>query len=126
MDAQLNKLLLRYGKHVDREGPVQPGDTVDVSIVVTDAGEEVHREESVRVEAVSNLSLRDTTIKDFDKLIVGATKGEARMGKAKISDGAENEAMRGKELDFAITVKSISHVEFPAAHRLLPARHRWV
>ena len=37
--------------------------------------------------------------------MVGATKGETRSTKVTISDGAENEAMRGKEVDVEFTVQ---------------------
>jgi len=113
VSQHLQKLLARYGKLKHRDGPVQPGDALDVDIHVTDDGHVVSKSEQVRVKAMPVLSMRDATINDFDELIVGATKGETRRTQVRISDGAENERMRGKELDVALTVKEISYIELP-------------
>ncbi len=76
--AYIQTLLERYGRQVDRDGPVQPGDSVHFDIVVSDNGEEIVREEDLRAKVVSKLSLSDTTIEDFDQLVVGAETGETR------------------------------------------------
>lgn len=109
----LSKLLARYGKLVEREGAVEPDDALDVDITVTCDGDTITREENVRVRAKPVLSLRDATLGGFGDLIVGAHKGETRKTTAKISEGAEAEAMRGKEVDVAFHVKKISHIELP-------------
>jgi trigger factor len=113
VEQRLQAILLRYGKPAPRDGGVEPGDSLDVDIQVTEEGHHVSSLEGVRVTAAPALSLRDATIEGFGELIAGANRGETRSCKVKISDGAENEAMRGKELDVAFTVRDIRYIKAP-------------
>lgn len=113
VQAELDKLLAKRGRMVDREGPVEPNDILDVQVRVTADDKELSTADKVGVRALPVLSFRDANINDFDKLIVGATKGETRSTKVTIGAGAENVEMRGKEVDVAFTVQRIRYVELP-------------
>jgi len=114
IEEQLQALLERRGKIVHRDGPVEAGDLVDVDIRVKQDGRELNQIEDLRVKTLPVLSARDATIDKFDELLVGARKGETRSTTATISEGAENEAMRGKQVDVGVTVKQVSYVQPPA------------
>ena len=117
VEESLQRLLARYGKLVVREGSVEAGDFVNVDIHVADSGKVISQAEDVRVKALPTLSLRDATIEGFGELVVGAEKGEAHKTTVVISDGAENEAMRGKELEVSFKIGEIRHVELPAINQ---------
>ncbi len=113
VERHLAKLLKRYAKLIDREGNAEPEDVLDVSVQVTHHGKLIAEYESVRVTLLPNLSFRDVTISDFDKLMVGAVVGDTRDTTVTISSGAENEAMRGQEVAVRFTVNEIRHLELP-------------
>lgn len=113
VEAYLRKLLAKRGRMVDREGPVEPNDILDVRIQVTADGKEVLTSDKVSLRALPTLSLRDATIDNFDELIVGARKGESRTTKVTVGPGAENADMRGKEVDVTFTVQRVRYVELP-------------
>ncbi len=112
-EEHFRRLLARYGKLVTRDGGVQAGDTLDVDIQVQDDGHQVNSLEDVRVQAAATLSLRDCTIEGFADLMLGATVGETRSTKVRVSDGAENEAMRGRELNVQFKVRDVRYIELP-------------
>ncbi len=114
---QLQRLLARHGKLVPREGPVEPGDMLDVDIKVTEGSVQVSEAKDVRVRALPVLSLRDATINGFGDLVVGAEKGESRTAQVTISDGATNEALRGKEVDVAFAVQDVRYIELPTLNQ---------
>ncbi|MFW6171163.1 MAG: trigger factor [Planctomycetota bacterium] len=113
VEAELQKLLAKRGRMVDREGPVEPNDILDVRIQVTADGKEIMKSDKVGVRALPALSLRDATIENFGELIVGAGKGESRTTKVTIGPGAENAEMRSQEVDVTFTVQRIRYVELP-------------
>ncbi|MFO7907663.1 MAG: trigger factor [Planctomycetota bacterium] len=113
VDAELRKLLAKRGRMVDRDGPVEPNDILDVRIRVTADGKEILESDKVGVRALPTLSLRDATIDDFGELMVGAHKGESRTTKVTIGPGAENAEMRGREVEVTFTVRRVRYVELP-------------
>ncbi len=114
VNESLQGLLARYGKMVARDGGVQLGDTLDVDIHVLDGGKQVSALEDVRLKAAPTLSLRDASIDGFAELVLGAEKGEVRKTSVTITDGAENEAMRGRELEVSFKIREIKCVELPS------------
>jgi len=113
VQAQLERLLGERGRMVDRDGPVEPNDILDVDIRVTAEGKEISKHEKVGVRAVPVLSLRDATVDNFGDIVVGARKGETRSTTVTISPGGENAEMRGKDVDVVFTVRRIRYVELP-------------
>ncbi|MHB0957019.1 MAG: trigger factor [Pirellulaceae bacterium] len=113
VERHLGKLLKRYAKLIDRDGGAEPEDVLDVNVAVTHAGKLVTEHENVRVTLLPNLSLRDVTIAHFDELMAGAVVGETRSTVVTLSDGAENEAMRGQEVAVSFKVTGIRHLELP-------------
>jgi trigger factor len=113
VDQKVKQLLGRFGKLQERKGPIESGDILDVDILASDGDRELSKLENVRVTVASELSFRDAKIPDFEQLMVGASQGETRRTNVKISEGAENELMRGRELDLALTIRSVHYIELP-------------
>ncbi len=113
VSEHLRRLLSSHGELVARDGPVEAGDALDVDVKVTDGDTVVSESKKARVRVLSVLSLRDATIDGFGDLMVGAEKGETRSIKITISDGATDEALRGKEVDVAFTVGKVNYIKLP-------------
>ncbi len=113
VDHQLTTLLKRYGKLVERDGPAELGDVLNVDLHVCHDGVQLRELSDVRFTLLPRLSLRDTELRDLDQLLVGAGHGDTRETTATISDGAENEALRGKPVAVSIKVREVRHVELP-------------
>lgn len=113
----LEKLLVRHGKLVDREGGAQPGDTLGLHVTVTYEDKVLAEHDDVRARLLPKVSFRDVMVSGFDTLLTGALVGDVRSTAATISDGAENEQMRGKEVSVSFKVTSIRFVELPAMNQ---------
>ncbi len=74
--------------------------------IISSAAEEVVR---IRPE----LSFRDGTIADFDKLMSGIRAGETRQGEAEVAPDAPNAALRGKKVTALLEVLEVKKLEIP-------------
>ena len=117
VDEQLQTLLARHGKLVTRDGGAEMGDSLDVVIEVLDDGKRVNKLEDVRLKVAPRLSFRDASLDNFGEVAVGAKEGETRSAKVIISDGAENDALRGKELEVRFKIGEVKYVELPALNQ---------
>ena len=76
-------------------------------------GEDLSRGEEETIHIRPMLSFRDGNVEKFDKLMKGVKAGETRIAKAKLSDSAPNEALRGKEVEAVIEVLDVKKLELP-------------
>jgi trigger factor len=113
IDEQLRSLLARYGRLVNKDGPIEPGDRVTLDIIFTGDGQVLSTIEDVTVAVAEKLSFQDGNLDGFDKLVLGAQAGDKRTGQATVSTDAENEALRGKTVDAELRVKSVKRLELP-------------
>ncbi len=113
VDNHLKTLLARYGKTVGKEGPVEPSDTVTLKITSRHEGEVVMEIDDEPVELMPKLSFSDATIDGFADLIIGSHVGDKKTVEAKISDDAENEALRGETVEVEFEVTKIERLELP-------------
>ena len=108
------KLLTRHGKPIDREGGAQIGDALDLDVKVEHDGRLLVEHKDVRIRLASQVSFRDVNVDGVGALLAGVTVGEERKTTATISDGAENEPMRGKEVSVSFRPTAIRYIELPA------------
>jgi len=113
VDRSLEQLLARYGQLVPFNGPAESGDYVTCNLtfkhgdqVLSSASEEVIR---IRPE----LSFRDGSIQDFDKLLEGVRAGDTRQGTARLSADAPNEALRGEEITAVFEILEVKKLKLP-------------
>ena len=113
VDAQLKRILAQNGKLVPFEGAATAGDYLVLNLSFKHNGQEISsvKEETIRIRPT--LSFRDGKIEGFDKLMKGAKAGETRNGKAKLSEDAPNEALRGSEIDAEFEVLEVKKLELP-------------
>jgi trigger factor len=113
VEEELQKLLARYGKVVDRDGAAEMGDILEANIVVRHGEKPIAERDGVAIRVKPKLSFRDASLDEFGELVVGAKKGETREATATISDSAANEALRGQEVKVSLKVTSVKSVELP-------------
>ncbi len=113
VDRHLQTLLAKHGRLVPFDGPAVAGDYISTNLAFK-SGDQVissSNEEVIRIRKV--LSFRDGRIEQFDKLMKGVRAGETREGKARLSDDAPNEALRGKEVTATFEVLEVKKLEIP-------------
>lgn len=113
VDERLENLLAQHGQLVPAEGTAEPGDYLSLDIVFKDGGQEVSRLDEQTIRIRPTLSFRDGKIEGFQKLMRGVGPGEVRTTKAKISEDAPNEALRGRTIDAEFHVHEVKKLELP-------------
>lgn len=113
IDRQLQRILERRGRLVPYEGAAEPGDYISTKLSFKHEDQQLSssNEEVIRIRPV--LSFRDGKIEKFDKLMTGVRAGETREGKAKLTDDAPNEALRGKTVTAVFEVREVKRLEVP-------------
>ncbi|MDA1052617.1 MAG: trigger factor [Planctomycetota bacterium] len=113
VSKHLAGLLARHGHMASKNGPAAASDHVTLNITFKDGDEELSRVEKHTVEIKPTLSFSDGNIEGFDKLIIGASLGDHREATIAISEEAENEALRGKEVSADIEITDVRHLNLP-------------
>ncbi|MBI2825554.1 MAG: trigger factor [Planctomycetia bacterium] len=113
IDQQLKDLLGRRGRLVPHDGPAAAGDYVVVNLTFEHDGQSISsaKEETIRIRPV--LSFRDGKVEGFEKLMKGVKANETREGKAKLTQDAPNEALRGKTIKAIFEVLEVKKLELP-------------
>ena len=101
----------QFSTLVPVEEPVAAGDHVICDVTTSFDGETVTTHEEVSLQALSKLDFADGTIEKFDKLLVGAAAGDTKKTKVELSEFADNEELRGKEIDVEFEVLDVKRVE---------------
>jgi trigger factor len=117
VEERLKKLLSRYG-HLERhDGPIERGHVVTLTLRSSFEGRPLAQitEEPIEVRPV--LSLRDAKLEGFDTLLVGRRAGETVRAKVTISPEAENEELRGKEVDLEMEIVAVERRTLPELTR---------
>jgi trigger factor len=109
----LGKLLTRYGKVVTKDEPASADDQVTLRIVFRDGDTVVSEVPAETVGIKPVLSFRDGNLEGFDKLILGKKMGDRVEAKITLSNEAEQEALRGKEVTVEMEVLAVKHIELP-------------
>ncbi len=112
VDRHLKNLLARYGRTTEKT-TAEAGDQVTINIVFKDGDELVAELAEERVGIKPTLSFRDAKVEGFDKLLIGAKAGDRRKTTVTISEHADNESLRGKQLDAEIEVRAVRGVALP-------------
>ncbi len=113
VEQQIKSLLERQGRLVPHDGPAEAGDYISTKLTFKDGDREISSsaEEVIRIRKV--LSFRDGKIEAFDKLMAGVKAGETRVGKAKLTEDAPNESLRGKSIEAVFEVLEVKRLETP-------------
>lgn len=109
----LDRVLSRYASWEATDQPAEPGDKLLITATFRDGEKTLSGMDEERVTLQERLSFPDATCENFGELMTGVTEGETRKGKVKISDGAADEAMQGKEIEATFHVVEVLKKETP-------------
>lgn len=119
VDAEIAKLGSRFSDMVPVEDAVKAGDFLVCNVTSRD-GEKVFAEaEEVTIEVLPTLSLADSVVEGFDKLVIGSKADDTVTTKATINEFSDNEALRGKEVELSIEILDVKRVEQQASDELI-------
>ena len=90
VDKHLKKLLRRHAEMVEKDGPINAGDFAIVDVTFNKDGKAVSEMLDESVCVMPTLSFADGKIEGFAKTLEGATAGETKETKAKVSPDAIN------------------------------------
>jgi trigger factor len=113
IDAQLKKMLTRFGQLVPFDGPAETGDFVTVNLTTSHDGKQLESSEEDVLRIREKLSFRDGEIADFGKLMNGATAGEKRSAEVELTQDAPNEALRGQKVTAEFEVLEVKKLKLP-------------
>ena len=114
VDKAVKKVLSQYSDLEDTEEPAEKGNYLQTNITVR-FGETVLEEvEDHLVKVCPTLTFHDGSIEGFDKLTVGAKKGETITAQLTLSADAPNEEYREKTVDVEFRIKGIKRESLPA------------
>ncbi|MEX0818980.1 MAG: trigger factor [Pirellulaceae bacterium] len=109
----LQGLLARHGHMVTKSTAAEAGDYVTLNITFKDGEQELSRVEKQTVNIKPTLSFSDGNLLGFDELVIGAKAGDHRTAKLTISEEAENDALRGKEVSADIEIVEVRRLDLP-------------
>ena len=114
---RLKQLLAKYGQLENHEGPIEAGHFVTVTLRTSYEGRQLSQltEETIEVRPI--LSLADSKLENFGKLLVGKQAGETVETKLAIAPESENEEFRGKEVDLSMEIVTVEHRKYPELNR---------
>ncbi|HEY2894889.1 MAG TPA: trigger factor [Pirellulales bacterium] len=113
IDKRLEQILARHGRLIPSDAPAAVGDYISCNLTFKNGAVELSssKEEVIRIRPV--LSFRDGKIEAFDKLMKGVKPGQTREAKARLSEDAPNESLRGQEITAVFEVLEVKKLELP-------------
>lgn len=117
VQSRLNELLARYGALEKHEGPIEAGHFVTATLRATHDGKQISQLTEETLEVKPTLSFSDAKLEGFDKLLIGKNVGDTVTTKVTISPEADNEALRGKEVDLSLEIVAVEHRKLPDLSR---------
>jgi len=113
VDDYLKKLLARYAKVVDSTEPVQADDLLTLELTFTHNGKPIAQTTEKEVAVRGTLTFKDAKLEGFDKLVTGKNINDVVETKLPISAEADNDELRGQEVDLSIKIVGVQKYEYP-------------
>lgn len=93
--------------------PAKAGDTVVCEVTSRLAGNTLNHVDELPLRLRPTLSLSDSVIDGFDRLMAGASAGDTRKAEVKVSEYADNSAYQGQTLEVEFRVLDVKRQEKP-------------
>jgi len=113
IDERLNRLLARYGKLTPKDGPAEPGDQITLNVTFQDGDTVLSSVANETVEIKPTLSFSDANLEGFDQLVLGAQAGDRRQASIRISEEADAESLRGREVTAQLEILAVKRMVLP-------------
>jgi trigger factor len=118
LESEIADLGKRYSDLVPVDEAVAIGDHIVCNIKTTYDGEQIAFIEEVGIDVNANLSLADTSIDGFGKLVIGKKADDKVTAKAEINEFGDNEELAGKEVEVEFEILDVKRVEASTAAEL--------
>ena len=115
LESEIADLAKRYSDLVPVDEAVAKGDHIVCNIQTSHGGEQIAFAEEVGIDVNDNLSLADTTIDGFGKLVIGKKAEDKVTTKAEINEFGDNEELAGKEVEVEFEILDVKRVEASTA-----------
>ncbi len=109
----LKNVLSRFSHLEPFDGAAEAEDYVVCNVTFKKDGETLSTASEQAIRVKPTLSLADARLEGFDKLMTGAKADDKKTAKIKVSDGSDNEALRGQEVDVEFEVLEVKRLELP-------------
>ncbi len=119
IDSEIAKLGARFSDMVPVEDAIQAGDFVVCNITSRNGDDVIAETKELTVEVLPTLSLADSVVEGFDKLMTGSKAEETVTTTVEINEFSDNEDLRGKKIDLAIEILDVKRVEQKADEDLV-------
>jgi trigger factor len=113
VDQHLQKLLSKFAKLAEHNGPAEAGDFVTLNITCSRDGQILSTLPERSLPVKPKLSFRDAELVDFGRVMTGARAGDRREAVVKVSAEVENESLRGQEIKVEFEVLKVEKVQLP-------------
>ena len=113
IDDQLVKLLERHAVLEPVETPATVEDVLVVDVQFQLDGQAIGELKQAEVRLRPQLSFRDALVPDFGEVMEGVRAGETRKVTAQVSEQAEDEAIRGKQVEVQVNVLEVKRLVPP-------------
>jgi trigger factor len=113
VDDYLKKLLARYATTKDSTEPVEAGDLLNLELTFSHDGKQIAQTSETGVAVRPTLTFKDAKLEGFDKLVIGKNINDVVEAKLPISAEADNDELRGKEVDVSIKILGVQKYEYP-------------
>ncbi|MDO5308187.1 MAG: trigger factor [Planctomycetia bacterium] len=107
VDAAIVRLQHNYSTLEKKDGAAEAGDFIDAKISFELDGKVLNSADHEKVRIRQTLSFHDCTITEFDKLMIGVKAGDTRETTVTISEGAQNAALRGKDVKAIFVINEV-------------------
>lgn len=115
LESEIAELGKRYSDLVPVDEAVAQGDHIVCNIKTSFKGEQIAFAEEVGIDVNNNLSLADTSIDGFGKLVIGKKAEDKVTAKAEINEFGDNEELAGKEVEVEFEILDVKRIEASTA-----------
>lgn len=113
VDKAVRRVLSSYSDLVDSDEPVALGNFIEVDSIVKFEETVVNAETGTLFRVCPTITFHDGSITGFDKLVVGAKKGDRVTTQMTLSANAPNEEYREKTVDITFVITGIKQETLP-------------
>jgi len=113
VDAAIDRLRMKNSTMEATDEAAVEGDRLLINAKFSHEGEFLSEFEEEFATLSGRVSFPDGACENFGEVMAGVMEGDVRTAKATISQGADVEALRGKEVDMEVTVVEVLHRNLP-------------
>ncbi|WP_413431037.1 trigger factor [Crateriforma spongiae] len=113
IDEALERVLSRYGKSEATDEPAEMGDTLLLTATFKDGDNLLSTMDEERIKLQGTLSLSDAMAPKFGETMLGIKEGESRDVEVVLSDGLEDEDLKGKTVTATFVAVEVYKVQMP-------------